>query len=171
LLAGLLLGAVAGCGLPPKPLRFNNLMARSVKRLASDAKAFYKSIEPLSPEQGSKNVEASDVRSKYQKLANSVKEIQADWAKMKTPASSTIGPDMRTKFLAFLDGQKSIVDNRIVPIVSIVEDNKTYPDPPSKWNAIKPHLDQIAAEEAKTRDPLIKAQKDYAKEQKLKLAR
>src|SRR5262245_40866848 len=146
-------------------------MARSVQRLAADAKAFYKSIEELSPEKGSKAVNASDVRTKSQKLANSVKEVQAEWAKMKTPANSTVAPDMRTKFLSFLDGQKSIVDNQVVPIVSIVEDNRTYPDPPSKWNAIKPHLDRIAAEEAKTRDPLTAAQKEYAKEQKLKLAR
>jgi hypothetical protein len=164
----LVLLTAAGCGVPPKKMRFNNMMARTNQELASNGKSFYKAIQPIGTGQA---VPASQARSALTSCENTVRAAQSTYARLLPPSNSSNGPDMLAKYRTFLNTQDSIVDSCLKPIVKIIEDDQRYPTPQDKWAAIDPLLRKADELEAKAYRDLSAAQQAYAKEHNFRLTR
>jgi hypothetical protein len=164
LLLTVVLAGAAGCKVRPYPIKFNNDMARAVDQLNSAGKAFYEAVAPLG--RGA-NVDPIDVRAKYQKVETTLKSIKDQYEDIGPPMGTNWGSELMTRFQEFLDGQQTILDKYLTPIVQYVEDNRL--DAAGKWEKIKPLLDAVDAEESQQRSPLEDVQKKWAEEHKLKL--
>jgi hypothetical protein len=122
-----LVAACAGCKIPPKPMRFNNLIARGNEKLAAAAKNFQKAVEPLS-KGGTADVSA--VRSAVNEADSAVTQLTKDFDSMAAPKN---GDALLAKYKDFLKTQRQIVDECMKPALKAIEDDKTYPTPADKW--------------------------------------
>jgi hypothetical protein len=122
-----LVAACAGCKLPPKPMRFNNLMAKGNEKLAAAAKAFQKAIEPLS-KGGAADVSAA--RSAVNEADTAVTQLTKDFDGMGAPKH---GDAMLAKYREFLKTQRQIVDDCMKPALKVLEDDKNYPEAKDKY--------------------------------------
>lgn len=161
LLASVLVG-VAGCKVRPHPIKFNNDMARAMKKLNDAGKEFYAAVRPL--ETGA--VDLKNVRSKYQAVEKTLKEIKEEYEDIGPPRGTAWGSVFMDCFTDFLDGQQTILDKYLTPILQTVEDNRL--DAATKWATIKRLVDEAGKEEAKTRGPLEDVQKKWFEEHNLK---
>jgi hypothetical protein len=164
----LVLLTAAGCGVPPKKMRFNNQMARTNHELATNGKSFYKAIQPIGTGQA---VPASQARSALSACETTVRNAQSTYAGMLPPNNSSNGSDLLAKYRTFLNTQDSIVDSCLKPIVRIIEDDQRYPTPNEKWSEIAPLLRKADELEAKAFRDLTAAQQAYAKEHNFRLTR
>jgi hypothetical protein len=162
-LAATAAACAAGCKAPPKPMKFNKLMVESNDRLASSAKNFRKTVDPLSE---GKQVKAGEVESAYQSMSSALASVKNEWEDMKAPMNSSSGPDLLAKYQAFLDAEDKVLQ-RYQTIVTVVKDGQLAPA--AKWTKINAAFQAAAAEEGKAMDPLRKAQTAYAKEHNLQL--
>lgn len=122
-----LAAACAGCKIPPKPMRFNNLMAKGNERLATAAKNFKKAVEPLSK---GGTVDVSEVRTAVNEADAAVTELTKDFDNMGTPKN---GDALMAKYREFLKAQRQIVDDCMKPALKAIENDKKYPEPQDKW--------------------------------------
>ena len=162
LLLAALIVVSAGCRQPPKPMRFNNMIARGNQRLEQAAKQFYKAVEPLG--QG-KNAEVSSVRTAYNSAENALKELRKDFDSQKPPVNSQPGEDLLEKYRDFLLKQQEIFDQCFTPMLAAAEDNSK--SPADKWAIIEPLITKASDLETPVRGALIKLQAEYAKHHNL----
>ena len=157
LLAGLA-GATVGCKAPPKPIRFNNMMARTNTNLASAAKNFAKAVEPLSKGQPA---DVGGMRSAYRNMESALKSAKEEYEDLSPPQNSSNGQDMLDKYKAFLKGQDEVlsVANQIVQVV----------EKGGQWPAVEALLAQAQQIEGRTLGPLQSVQTKYAENHKLRL--
>jgi hypothetical protein len=163
-----LVTVVAGCSPPPKKRTFNNNMARANKSLESRARNFYSQIYPLGT---GKAVAATAARGALTDCEKELRDVKSQFSGMRGPANSNMGSDLVAKYQEFLTAQQSILDNCFKPIVAIVENNGTYPDPASKWAAIEPLLRKADEIEKPAWDAVNRLQRAYAEEHKLSIKR
>jgi hypothetical protein len=156
LAAGLL---AAGCNIPPKPMKFNNDMAKANQRLASAAKEFAKKLEPLSKGQP---VASGEVRSAYQAMSSALASVRKDYEEMLSPNRSKFGDALLEKYKAFLTGQQKILDGPMKQISQIAEDPGK--DPGTKWREIEPLIQQCAQDEQQWIGEVSKVQGDFARD-------
>jgi hypothetical protein len=162
LAAGLVVAA--GCKTRPYPIKFNNDMARAVDKLNKAGRDFYFAVLPLSK---GAEVDPKEVRSKYQAVEKTLKEIKENYEEIGPPMGTTSGSELMDRFTDFLDGQQTLLDKYLTPILQKVEDNRLNPE--DKWAAIKPLLDKMDDEEKQTRAPLEDVQKKWGEEHHLRL--
>jgi hypothetical protein len=127
-----LIAAGAGCKIPPKPMRFNNLIARGNEKLAAAAKAFKAAaVDPLDPhKKEGKAVDVSAARSAVNEADSTVTSLTKEFDAMGAPKH---GDTMLSKYKEFLKSQRQIVDECMKPALKIIEDDKNYPTARDKW--------------------------------------
>jgi hypothetical protein len=157
--------AAAGCSAPPKPLRFNNMMARANAKLSAAAKSFGKTLEPLA---NGRPADPGAVRSAYRNMESALKEVKAEFDELKPPLNSGNGQEMLDKYKEFLRGQENVLSSVASRVVQIVE---TPMAPGQQWAQIQPLLAQAPAIESQTLTALKGVQDKYAQSHKLKLGR
>jgi hypothetical protein len=161
LLACVLVGA-AGCKTRPFPVKFNNDMARAIDKLNKAGKEFYTAVSPLV---NGGAADPRDVRSKYQAVEKTLKGIKEEYEDIGPPLGTNWGSELMDRFTDFLDGQQTILDKYLAPIVQMVESGQVDP---ARVQAL---LDKVDAEEAQTRNPLADVQKKWAEEHNLNLGK
>src|SRR5262249_25600034 len=139
------------------------MIVESNLKLAESAKAFRKTVEPLSE---GKPVTASAVESAYRNMESTLASLKDDWEDQKAPMRSGSGPDLLEKYQAFLDAEGKVLQ-RYQNIVNIVKDGGTGPQ--AKWAKITGEFQAAQAEEGKAMTPLRQAQTAYAKEHNMQL--
>jgi hypothetical protein len=139
-------------------------MARAIDKLNKAGKEFYAAVRPLSNGQ---DVDPKEVRGKYLAIGKLIKDTKAKYEDIGPPMGTDWGEEMLSKFVDFIDGQQTIFDKYLTPVVQTVEDNQL--DAAGKWDKIKPLLDGVDKEEAQQRGPLEDVQKKWAEEHKLDL--
>jgi hypothetical protein len=161
-LTGLILAV--GCNQPPKPMRFNNTMARANKRLAEAAKKFNKAIIPLKTSQPA-DLEAA--RGAYTEMQVALTEITKEYAAARPPVNSPLGREMLEKYRDFLKTEQEVFDACITPMWEAIQDDKKYPDAARKWEAVEPLLTKARDTEREAWMAVRKAQFDYCNHYKL----
>jgi hypothetical protein len=145
----------AGCKLPPKPMRFNNLMAKGNEKLAAAGQNFKKAIEPLS-----KGGTADDaaVRSAVNEADKTVTDLIKDFDNMAAPKH---GDSLLAKYKEFLKTQRQIVDECMKPALKVIEDNKNYPTAMDKWPQVRKLTDKANSLEQEAFRALVAAQSEF----------
>jgi hypothetical protein len=158
LLAGLIVMA-AGCKFPPRPMKFNNMIARGNARLSDAAKKFSKAVTPL------KENKAADTRGAegaYSEMQTALNELKKEAEETGAPVSSSPGTEMLEKYRAFLQAEQAIFDSYVTPAWKAVQDPRLA-NPAQKWFKIGPLLAKAAEDEAGPLNALKTAQKEYCK--------
>jgi hypothetical protein len=127
-LAGL--AALSGGCTRPKPVKFNNDMARATLELAAEGKKFKEAVDGfLSPPEGI-NPSSAALRSARDRCASKLEEIQKKYEKAHwPPKADKEAEELLDKFRAYLDVQQKLVDqmSEIIKIAELVpppEDRK-----------------------------------------------
>lgn len=163
LLAATAAACAAGCKAPPKPMKFNKMLAASNAKLAESGKAFRKTVEPLAE---GKQVTPSAVESAYRNMESTLASLRDEWDDQKPPIRSSSGPDLLEKYQAFLDAEGKVLQV-YQNVVKVAQDGGLPPK--DKWSRINAFLQAGAAEEGKAMQPLRVAQTAYAKEHNIQL--
>jgi len=134
---------------------FNNMIARTNKKLEEGALRFYKAIEPMGKGQpGNPN----DAQSAYNEIGNTLRDARKEYDETE-PSTSPQGPNLLEKYRAFLKKEQEIYDSCFTPMIQTVKDNRF--DPGSKWQRIQPYLNRASTDENIPYATLIKAQEEY----------
>ncbi len=159
LLGGLVL-ASAGCRQPLPPMRFNNLIARSMTKLSSPAANFAKALDPLSK---GLPAEQSAAQSAYSEMQSNLQAVKKTFDEIVAPLGSNTAQAMLDKAREFMAAEQKIFDECLTPAMNTLK-NGALSDA-EKYAAIQPLLQQAGAYEAPVLSALQKAQDDYCKEQ------
>lgn len=172
-LAVALLGA-GGCKKPPpRPLKFNNEMARTNFELAKAGDAFREALKPYKDE--GKPLSGSSLRSPYKDMEKALEEANEKWAEMQAPRKSGSGAILLEKYRSYLDEEEKIL-KKAERIIKVLDNQiKIAGSPPrdmsadEKHNEIKRLVDEINSIEGKALGSVSEAQKEFAKEHNLEL--
>jgi hypothetical protein len=152
---------VSGCSQPPKPMRFNNMIAQANSELGEAAKKFKKAVEPL----GNGQPADAGARTAYNEIKSLLEALKKKFDKMKPPVNSPSGEALLEKYREFLENQQEIFDQFFTPMMAAVDNNAL--SPADKWSEIQPKFAQITQKEDPVRNTLLKLQDDYAKSHNL----
>jgi hypothetical protein len=150
-----LVASSAGCKLPPKPMRFNNLMARGNDKLAAAGQNFKKAIEPLSK---GGTADLANVRSAVNEADSTVTQLTKDFDNMAAPKH---GDSMLAKYKDFLKTQRQIVDDCMKPALKVIEDDKNYPTALEKWPQVRKLTEKATSLEQEAFRALVAAQSEF----------
>jgi hypothetical protein len=161
LLAGVIVVA-SGCGMPPKPMQFNNMLSRANKRLADPARKFYEAVIPLKE---NKEAKIKQAQSAYDEMRSALADVRSQFASARAPVSSPYGVELLAEYRDnFLKAQQNVFDTSITPMWKIVQGPG---DPASKWNAIVPLLQKARDDETPSYNKLRAWHKEYCKDHNL----
>jgi hypothetical protein len=150
-------GAV-GCAFPPNRVGFIEKLARENRKIAQSTRSFHTAIAPLKKGQPA---DAAQVRSAYQEMEKTVKEVQAEMDLQPLPASSSSAKPFLTAYKEYLNSEQKILTDDLQPIVKKIEEMGGNP-------AASPFVDgqlaKVTADENAAYRPLEEAQKNYASE-------
>ncbi|MFO0876977.1 MAG: hypothetical protein U0840_06355 [Gemmataceae bacterium] len=156
-----LLLVVGGCQQPPKPMQFNNMIAKTNQKLSEASKKFYKALEPL---KSGAPADASAAQNAYTEITTALRDARTTYDSLSAPFGSTTGPELLANYRSFLTVQQTILDSCISPMNKILQDNANYPDAGAKWVAIAPLIAKASEEESSVMATLRETQKKYCKE-------
>jgi hypothetical protein len=148
---------LTGCRQPVRPMKFNNMIARSNAKLAEPAKRFYKAVQPLS--QG-KDADVTGARSAYGEIESTLKELRLEFDTIKPPTGSQPAADLLEKYQSFLATEQEIFDNCFGPMMSAAQNSSLSPG--DKWAIIQPLLSKASSKEGPVLGALKNLQKEYA---------
>ncbi len=151
-------GAV-GCGMPPSRIGFIETISKENRKIARSTRAFHAALVPLKT---GKPVDAAEVRSAYQEMGKTVKEVRADMDAQSLPSSSSSAKAFLSAYKEYLKGQEQILTEDMQPIVKKVEEPGVTPA--AKATFVNEMLAKVAAKENADYGPLLDAQKAYASE-------
>ena len=159
LLAAALAVGVAGCGFPPSRIGFIEKIASENRRIARSTRNFRGAVMSL------KNGQAADagtVRSAYQEMEKTVKEVKADMEAQSLPSSSSSAKPFLAAYKQYLSGQQQILTENLLPIVKKIEEPGGSPK--DKWAFVSDQLAQAAAKDGSDLAAVKQAQDAYASE-------
>jgi hypothetical protein len=163
----LLLGMFAlasGCAMPPKPMQFNNMLARANKRLSDPAKKFYEAVIPLKE---GKDANVKEAQRAYNDMQSALSDIRKEFASARAPVSSPYGEELLNHYRDdFLKVQQNILDTAITPMWKIVQGPGGAAE---KWNAIAPLLNKARDDETSSFNKLRAWHKEYMKDHNLEV--
>jgi hypothetical protein len=152
--------AGAGCGGGrARPVAYNNVLAVNNFYLAESARNFRTSLTPLS--QGAP-ADLGAVRNAYDAMKKELDKAKDELAKNRPPRLSGRAWRLHYLYQDFLAGQEKILNGQFRQVLDVV-DERPPRSPEEQWAAISPLLDEAAEEEKKTREPLLEAQKSFAR--------
>jgi hypothetical protein len=151
--------SVAGCGFPPSRIGFIETIARENRKIARSTRAFRAAIIPLKE---GKPADPGQVRSAYQDMEKTVKEVRAEMDAQPLPSSSSSAKSFLSAYKTYLHGQQNIVEDDMQPIVKKVEEPGGTPA--SKWAFISEQLAKVSTQENVDYGALLQAQTAYASE-------
>jgi ribosome-binding protein aMBF1 (putative translation factor) len=157
----LLLVAWAGCN-SPSMQEFNDQIAQSNKRLATETWAFRATVSPLSegkPVKVDKDGAASEVRAAHDKLRRLVKEIQEERKKVKVPKAPA-AEELHKAYDQYLKSVERIVTEQFSQIVQLAENRAMQPA--DKWSKIQAITSAIQKSENDDLQKLRSAQTKFA---------
>lgn len=157
-------GFAAGCGFPPSRVEFIEKMAKENRKIARSTVAFRNAVKPVTTGQPA---DAVKVRSAYNDMEKTLKEVQSDMSGQLLPPSSNSAKDFMKAYNAYLDGQQDILDNYLLKIVQEIEakpDADGHPTPAEQQAYVNDVLGRVTAKESETWGPLKAAEKTYADE-------
>ncbi len=150
----------------PKPVKFNNDMARATIELAAEGKKFKEAVDAfLNPPE---NVPPSTaaMRSARDRCANKLKEIQKKYEKAYVPPRpEKEAEDLLDKFKDYLDVQEKIVD-QMSEVVKIAE---LSPPPEDRKDQIDALMTKITGRGASAHAGIKSAQEEFFKAANLKM--
>ena len=150
---------VIGCSLPPSRIAFIEKIAKDNRKIAKSTRAFRAAIIPLKK---GETVNAGQVRSAYEDMEKTVKEVQAEMDAQALPPSSSSAKAFLSAYIDYLKGQQQILTDDMQPIMKKVEEPGG--SPAEKWAFVGDKLAKVAAKEAADYVPLLAAQTAYASE-------
>jgi len=160
---GLIVAAIAfgavGCDVAPSRIAFIEKLAREDRKIARSTRSFHAAIIPL---KDGKPADPGQVRSAYQAMEKTLKDVQADMEKQLPPASSNSGKPFLIAYKEYLTGQQQILTDDLQPIVKKVEEPGGAPA--EKWAFINGMLNQAVAKDNADFALLKKAEDDFASE-------
>ncbi len=122
---------VACDGPPPKPVVFNDRIARNNERWNTAVLAFKKVFDPL---QAGQPVKPADAQAAYDALAAELKEVRRAGRHMPAPLYNPTGRDFLAKYQDYLGVEDDILNDELKKVIATVADaNLSNTD---KWNAI-----------------------------------
>ncbi|HBI44914.1 MAG TPA: hypothetical protein DDY78_18970 [Planctomycetales bacterium] len=151
-------GAV-GCSFPPSRIGFIEQIAKDNRRIAKSTRTFRAAIIPLKTGTAA---DAGQVRSAYQEMEKTVKEVRAEMDAQPLPSSSSSAKALLSAYKDYLNGQQSILTDDLLPIVKKVEEPGGTPA--AKWGYISEMLAKVSAKDNADYGPLMQAQTAYASE-------
>jgi hypothetical protein len=151
-------GAV-GCSFPPSRIGFIEKIAKDNRKIARSTRAFRAAIISLKTGQ---TADAGQVRSAYQAMETTVKEVRAEMDAQSLPSSSSSAKAFLSAYKTFLHGQQNILDDAMLPIVKKVEEPGG--SPATKWAFISDMLAKVSTQESGDYGALQQAQTAYASE-------
>jgi hypothetical protein len=160
----ILLGLVllAGCA-RPRPIRFIGILSRANGRISTAAKAFTKTLTPLS--QGLP-ANTSEVDSTYRDLGTAIQEATKEIREVGSPLGSKQGAELLNAYRDYLSDQQSIYDKQVRKMYDAALGIGT---PAEKWANIAQLLQEMDAAEASSYSAVDAAQSAYAKRHGLRL--
>ncbi len=147
----------AGC-MPPTRVEFIEKLSMENRKIARSTRAFRTAITPLASNQ---SADANQVRTAYDAMQKTLKDVKDDMAGQMLPPSSSSAADFLTAYKTYLDAEQAILDG---PMKQIVDEVATAGAPADQWNVVKAHLDEVTAQENAAFAKLTAAQKTYADE-------
>lgn len=160
-LALVLLGLV-GCG-GPHPVKFNDEIVQTNKRLARAAWEFRESFNPLNR---AEQIDPNKVQNAYDNLLKTVKDIQEEWKKTEAHRSTT-GEDFHKAYDTFLAGQRRLVEQEFSNIVAIAK--RVGVPPQNRMEEINKQLTKITEKENQDMEKLRQAQNKFGDDQSIRL--
>jgi hypothetical protein len=156
---------LAGCskGPPPRPVKFCEILSGYNQKLAESARAFQKTLLPLS---GGQPVDAAPVRTAYQAMSTALQNVKNEVEDLQAPRRSPEGEELLDRYKTFLGAEESIMQ-QYDAVVKIVERHDK--GPAAQWTDIQERFKQILEAERKALMPVNKAQQDFAGKKSLDL--
>jgi hypothetical protein len=151
-------GAV-GCSIPPSRIGFIEKIGQENRKIARSTRAFHSALAPLKTGQPA---DAGQVRSAYQEMENTVKEVQAEMDVQALPTSSSSAKSFLSAYKDYLNAEQKILTDDLQPIVNKVAEPGG--SPAEKGAFANGMLAKVTADENAAFAPLKKAQDDYASE-------
>ena len=159
-LVGLILVA-AGCKQPPKPMRFNNSIARANDRLYAAAKKFAKAIEPMekgtAPDIGAAQTASNEMQT-------ILRELQKEFDEARSPINSAPGAELLEKYRTFLQKEQTI---RHVHRADAASRPGQSAGPRFEVGCHPPHRARAGTEESAAMAPVSAAHTAYCKHHNL----
>ncbi len=147
----------AGC-MPPTRVEFIEKLSMENRKIARSTRAFRTAITPLASNQ---SVDANQVRTAYEGMQTTLKDVKGDTAGQMLPPSSSSAKDLLQAYKDYLDAEQAILDG---PMKAIVDEVATADAPADQWNVVKARLDEVTAQDNQAFYKLTAAQKTYADE-------
>ncbi len=159
---GMIVAAIAfgagGCEVAPSRISFIEKLAKENRLIARSTRSFHAAIKPLKDGQPA---DPGQVRSAYQAMEKTLKDVQAEMEKQLPPASSNSGKSFLSAYKEYLNGQQKILTDDLQPIVKKVEEPGA---PAEKWAFVNGMLNQAVAKDNADFALLKKAEDDFASE-------
>jgi hypothetical protein len=148
----------------PKPVKFNNDMARATLELAAEGKKFKAAVDSFKAAGGSNG--STDLRSARDRCSAKLEEIQKKYEKAHfPPKAAKQAEELLDRFKDYLATQEKIV-GQMTDIVKLAEANPPAEDQMDQIDAL---MKKIAENGASGHSGIKEAQEEFFKEASLKL--
>lgn len=160
-----LLACTSGCKKPaPRPIKFNNEMARTNYELSKTGKAFRDALKPYLDQD--KALTAVEMKGYYRAMEDALDEAKEKWDKMQAPKNSGAGTNLLEKYQEYLEQEGAIlkIADQIVQTLQNPRLNGA-----DRKATVKALVGQMNDLEGKALGPVVKVQEEFSKAHNLEL--